>query len=354
MKNKIAKKILKTLILVFAFAALSACAGKDQTEAQSQNGVESVGALKVGVVGTSTRGGVYALADKLGFYKEEGVKVELEHLGNPPEILAALNEKKVDVSAFAISPQINSIGEGFDLVFIGGTGNIDERLFVLEENVNEFSKIDNLVGKKIAADLSSAAEVAIKQDFEAAGYSYPDCVELTYYETGEAILQAIAKGDVDGGFLTVEMTTAAERLGEKPILSFEDDVCCRQTVRRETVDENRKALVAFEIANIRALEYTVSHKEDAVKVLSDYSQLSEEEVDLEISFAEYLSVDPNKKSINTIYSDSLVLGRNKEVDDINAHIDTSIYEEALNTLIEREPDNANYKAYKENFEKNNK
>lgn len=354
MKRKIVKNVLKTLVFTFAFAALSACGSKEETTAQSQNSVESVGSLKVGVVGTSTRGGVYALADKLGFYKEEGVKVELEHLGNPPEILAALNEKKLDVSAFAITPQINSIGEGYDLVFVGGTGNIDERLFVLEENVEEYSKIDNLVGKKIAADLSSAAEVAIKQDFEAAGYSYPDCVELTYYETGEAILQAIAKGDVDGGFLTVEMTSAAARLGEQPILSFEDDVCCRQTVRRDTVDENRKALVAFEIANIRALEYTVSHKEDAVKILSDYSQLDTEEVDLEISFAEYLSVDPNKNSINTIYSDSLILGRNKEVDDINAHIDTTIYEEALNTLIDREPDNTTYKAYKEKFEKNNK
>lgn len=354
MKRNTVKNFLKTLVIVSALAALSACGSKDQASTQAQNSVESVGSLKVGVVGTSTRGGVYALADKLGFYKEEGVKVELEHLGNPPEILAGLNEKKLDVSAFAITPQINSIGEGNDLVFIGGTGNIDERLFVLKENAEEYSKIDNLVGKKIAADLSSAAEVAIKQDFEAAGYSYPDCVELTYYETGEAILQAIAKGDVDGGFLVVEMTSAAERLGEQPILSFEDDVCCRQTVRRDTVDENRKALVAFEIANIRALEYTISHKEDAVKILSDYSQLDKDEVDLEISFAEYLSVDPNKNSINTIYNDSLILGRNKEVDDINAHIDTSIYEEALNTLIEREPDNATYKAYKENFEKNNK
>ena len=64
MKRKIVKNVLKTLVFTFAFAALSACGSKEETTAQSQNSVESVGSLKVGVVGTSTRGGVYALADK--------------------------------------------------------------------------------------------------------------------------------------------------------------------------------------------------------------------------------------------------------------------------------------------------
>ncbi len=345
-KRFIAKRIISVLGILGLLAGVTAC-GK------SAGSEDTLGSIRVGVVGTSTRGGIYALAEELGYYKEEGVDVTLEHLGNPTEILAALNENKVDVSAFAISPQINSIGEGHDLVFVGGTGNIDERLFALKENAEEYSKIENLIGKKIAADLSSAAEVAIKQDFEEAGYDYPSCVDLTYYESTEAILQAIAKGDVDAGFLTVETTSAAERLGEVPIRSFEDDVCCRQTVRRETVNENRDALVAFEVANLRAYEYTISNKDDAVSILSKYSQLDEEEVEQEITFPGYLSVDPDTRSINTIYKDSLVLGRNKEVDDINAHIDASIYEEALNKLIEKNPDNTTYKELKEEFGKKN-
>ena len=356
------KKLLKRLVavgtVVLSIAALTACGGNTGSATSSEgSSVEASSAeaesLNVGVVSVSARGAIPILADSLGYFKEEGLDVHFEHLNSVPDLVAALSAKSLDVITFAIVPELNAISEGAEFTFIAGTGNADEKLFVRKENAETYADPANLKGATIGTTASSAAEAAILPKIEAAGLSYPEDIEFVQFADYPSISQAIAKGEVDAGFLTPDVSDAAETLGEVSVMSFEDSVCCRNTVRTETIENDRSALVKYLISIIRAYDYYQTNHDGTLDILSDYSSIDKETLEGTLYADGYISVDPNTSGILLSYEANGHLGKVGEIEDLSSHIDASLFGDALSVLLEREPDNAVYKELQEAFEKNN-
>ena len=93
---------MKSALLCFTLL-LAACAGKP--------GAQKV-RIAVGGVGLQMYNLPITLAEALGYYKEEGVDVELENLGSLPKALQALVGDSADVASLSHFQNIQLAAEG--------------------------------------------------------------------------------------------------------------------------------------------------------------------------------------------------------------------------------------------------
>lgn len=75
--------------------------------------------LRVGYIPEPAHG-LYFVAKEKGYFKEEGVDVELFQFGSAAEGLAALKAEKLDVGTFGTTAPILFISKGSEFTFIGG------------------------------------------------------------------------------------------------------------------------------------------------------------------------------------------------------------------------------------------
>ena len=66
-----------------------------------------------------------------------------------------------------------------------------------------------------------------------------------------------------------------------------------------------------------------------------------------------LSPDPGKKVVEDFYNTSVEVGFADGSINVDDYIDTTIYKDALDSLLKEEPDDAIYKELLEEYEKNN-
>ena len=145
-----------------------------------------------------------------------------------------------------------------------------------------------------------------------------------------------------------------------------DYVCCREVTSNARLAEKYDALVAYERARIRAFELykqgesDSSIKEDVVKTVSDYSGKEADYVETYLyGGVTKFSVDPNTVGIQDyieaannsgVFSSSAT---DFSTYDITQNINTSVYQKALEELIEENPDNDFFKSLKEQFDSAN-
>lgn len=322
-------------------AAASAGTGTEET---AEGVSASTEPLNVAVVSVTSRGAVPALAEKLGYYEEEGLDVTMQHLNGIPEMISALISKKTDVITFAAYPELQSIAEGEDLSFIAATGNSDNRLYALHDNVAEYSDIRNLDGKKIGIGANqNDLRANILPYFKEAGIDTLDNIEFVEFGDVPSILQAISKGAVDAGFITNDLKDSAEKLGVETLpFDLTSKICCRNTVRTEDLTDKESALTKYLIANLRSYSFIQQNHEEAIKEVAEYSQTDEDIIANSLYQDGYLEIDPNRKGIEEAYEYNHELGYLDEIQDIDAHINTDLYYRALQILEQREPDNEVY------------
>ena len=131
--------------------------------------------------------------------------------------------------------------------------------------------------------------------------------------------------------------------------------------------EKHDAFVAYETARIRAFDYykqgenDEAIKQDVVDTVANYSGKEADYVETYLygGVTKY-ATDPNTKGIVKFVEAATNSGllASAGVDfstyDITQNIDVSAYEEAINALVEREPDNQTYAELLTQFEADNK
>jgi NitT/TauT family transport system substrate-binding protein len=192
-----------------------------------------------------------------------------------------------------------------------------------------------------------------------------DFSQITHIEVDSDanIIEVIRKGEGDVGFLLPEYGTNIGDLGLSilfPTTDFvEDYVCCRQAANSVALKEKRSAFVKFLQAQILAYKDFQSEQDVAIKLLAERTGQTEQYVkdivfDLETSANRKTNPDPDLRR-SLIYYQSLVgRGYVPDPEPITTFFDTSIYEEALNNIIERYPDDDFFQNMKIKFEQDNK
>lgn len=360
MKKKLFAATLCLLLALTASLLSAGCSDDSGEDQAAENGQEATETLKVGMLGKDIKTACIILADSLGYFEEEGVDVQFEKINSLSDGLTAVSMDKLDILPFGVIPSCSFISQGTDVVIFGGT--ISEGSEGITKDDVEYTQLSDFAGKTIGCFRMETGHMVLKGLLREAGID----AEFVYLESSQAIVEAVKKGEVDIGMVNSGYGYVAEQSGAHvafQVGDFESDFpCCRQTASRTAVNEKRDALVKFETALLRAYETYLNDRDAAIKALTEYSGQEEAYVEAVMygtdsyDNAMIVSLDPNKKKVSDFYD---VMKANGDIDadteyNINDYIDTSIYEDALEALIERGEHADLYEELLKEFEENNK
>lgn len=372
------------LASVFTFSALTGCgstqnSNSGQSEATNGSGIEKTGKnfgkLKVSFPAGAVRVSNNILALSLGYFEEEGVDVEPVALGGL-DALTAINGDgdTLDVLNTGFVNDVQSIGSGYDLTFIGGTAVEGGAVFAKKGAADHFKDKDTIIdfdavsNAKLGLVRNEAAWVITRQYLLDNGVS-EDVItaiedesngNITYYGDETSVALAVQAGEVDLGFTPLEYALLYADAYDLELVTpsgalSPDYVCCREVTSASRYKEKYDAFVAYETARIRAFEYyklgetDETVRENVVKIVCDYTGKEKDYVETCLyGGVSKFAVDPNTVGIvnyvKAAYNSGALAGNATDFSsyDIKQNVDTGAYYEALTNLIEREPDNTFY------------
>lgn len=221
------------------------------------------------------------IADEMGFFEEEGVKIEWtgKPAGGGPGAMASIVGGSNDVGSAAVSAIINAISRGVKVKAVAPEYETAEKTsskrYVLENSSIRTAK--DLVGKKLSVNtLKAAQEYTIKEYLLQNGVPF-DKVELVIVDTGqlgnpflpEALLR---KGEVD--VISASDVTQWKLLqtGGVRVLFTDYEVWGRASgkpayvVGEEFMKKNPDAVRRYVSALAKAADYINAHPEEALKI----------------------------------------------------------------------------------------
>ena len=231
----------------------------------------------------------------------------------------------------------------------------------------EWNGIESFIGKKVAVNPSYFAFTGAVMDL---GYEDPlSVVDWEVYSDYNDALAAVVRGDVAYALMGTGQNLAVQEMaanGEIDIVSYQSEImenysCCRMEAQTDWVNENPNTVKAIIRALLRAQSYYENNKEEAVTLLAKDIEATEEYVAAYMLDDEhyFVSVDPLKNSVKRAWD---ILDKTGFLDEkakdinIDDHINTELYEEALTEATEKygDEDPEFYEEMKTFFEENNK
>ncbi len=358
-------------------------AAADTEEAATQD----KGTLKVSFMTGNIRIAINILALEKGYFAEEGVTVEPVNIGGQ-DALTAINgsDDQLDILNTGFVPDLQAIGSGYDITVIGGTAVEGGAVIAKSGNTAAYQDASTIINLDAVKEArlgfvrNESSWVITRQYLLDNGVSEEEIAaiedeangNISYYQDETAVAQAVQKGEVDLGFLPMEYALlygdAYELEVVTPAGSLQENyVCCREVTSPAKLAEKHDAFVAYETARIRAFDYykqgetDEAIKQDVVDTVANYSGKEADYVETYLygGVTKY-ATDPNTKGIVKYVQAATNSGllASAGVDfatyDITQNIDVSAYEEAINALVEREPDNQTYAELLTQFEADNK
>lgn len=338
--------ILIAAILLMALVSTSALA-----ESQSANKT-----IRLGYLPTSGHALVF-VAKEQGYFAQQGLDVQLSQFPNSADGYNALTAGKLDVIAMGSTAPAVYIAKGTDLKYIGGLMGEGAAAIAKPELANELKDIKNFKGKTIATVRMSTGDVVFRNALHDAGLNWSTDVTIQELKTPSIVLDAVKTGKVDVGIVWLPYQQVAETQGLQ-IVQFSDSYypghpCCRFVVTSSALTQDKDTYVKFEKALIEAYHYIKTNPKESVDDVSKYVDFDKNIIYNSI-FSEHFnySPDPNKKAIEQWWKMVNTIGYVHSTENIDQHIDTSVYKQALDEIIKAQPNDDIYKELLQYYQKN--
>ena len=277
-----------------------------------------------------------ALAIDKGYFAEYGLTIEFVNANENANAMTLLATGQVDVvSNSGTASPLQNIAAGVDMTMFGGH-MVQGCMPVIAKPGTEWNGVESLVGKKAAINPSYFAftgalmDAGVEDPMTAvnwvSGMSYPDA------------LAALQRGEVDYALMGTGQNFQVQNMPEIEIMCYQGDVmpdysCCRMEAPTEFVKNNPITIKYILKALIRAQSYYEANKEECVDILAKYINADHDYV-AAYMLNDYYKVhaDPLSNSIVrawNILDKTGFLDENAKNINIEDHINTSIYEQAL-------------------------
>jgi ABC-type nitrate/sulfonate/bicarbonate transport system substrate-binding protein len=210
------------------------------------------------------------VALEAGFWKKNGLDVELILLGGGARMLPALISGSVDVILGSDTGVTLANLQGANLVRIGVTMNSLGYSLVTQPAIRS---IQDLKGKVLGIgrgrDASYARLIKILSDHGL--HPATDVKFLPVGETPSGRLQAIKNGLVQGAVFTPPLDLVGRRDGLRILQKIDVPTLGGGiTTTAGIVQQNRKSLLAFLRAYMEGIQYMANHKQETLKVFFKY------------------------------------------------------------------------------------
>lgn len=377
------KKLVSIIILVCMLSALvltgcgsaqtpaadskpaDAAAPAETAAAEPETPKEPV-TLKVGLLGKSVKPVGVLVADAMGYFDEEGVKVEFEKVSSMNDAYMAVSTGDLDVYLFSSTAAATFISQGTTTLRVFGGTAAEGSEIIAAKGTPHITGVDDLLGKTIACQMPETGQMVLKNYLLEQGYTIGAPgegadVTFVYVNDGNTAVEGCTKGEYDYCITNSCLGYYAENFGAELVGSVKQFVetypCCRQTCSQEAYENKFDALVAFETATLRGYRYYLENEEATLDILEAYAGEDREFLKAQVYGTDTytpvmrLSLDPDKIACIKFYEAMANLGEITDTVEVdwNDYVVTDVYGTALKTLAERESDVALWQELTEYF-----
>ena len=259
-------KAIVVLVVAATFAALASSTG-----AQTQT-------LKVGLPSLSMFTIVHRVAQDLGYFDREGVKVEINHFESGSTNMKALLARAIDVADVETALILGAVGSGADLRIIGTQCQGLHFALYAKKDIN---KLQDLYGRTFAiSGIGGLPHVVLLALLARQGLDADKVPLLVVGGTG-ARLKALAAGKVDATLGEFSPTIEAEPgLRRLMIVSQELPLYMAQglAVWGDTIPAKRDALERWQRALVETTRWAYDHKTEFIAAARKHVPAGDEEL----------------------------------------------------------------------------
>ncbi len=276
-----------------------------------------------------------------GYLEEEGIEVEFVQFENNVDCFAGLFSDKVDVLASqGTNMPLQQIGSGNPLVIFGRymmTGCMP----IVAKKGTKWNGPEDLIGKTLA---SSGNEYAVMGPLLDMGYNPIEEINLMVLNNHADRLEAVRAGEADYAIVGTSQNYNVSQMDDLEVMAYESDVtpnysCCVADCNADFLANNRDALKGLLRAWLRALSFYNRNKDYCIDLNAKNVNSPREYIEVFANNEHYrMNVDPGKKVVERAWNWMGELGfldEGWEGIDLDSHIDTSLYEEALAEATEK-------------------
>jgi NitT/TauT family transport system substrate-binding protein len=289
------KKWLFIICSLMLLVVLGAC-GKEEGSKVSGNGKSSE-PLKV-TLPTWTGYGPLFLAKEKGFFKKNGVDVDLSIVEGLAERKAALAGGKVDGMATALDVQVTLAGADIPMQVVwllddshGGDG------ILVKKGIND---IKDLKGKQIAFEVGSTSQMLALTALKQGGLTEKD-VTVVQMSAGDAGA-AFAAGKVDAAVTWEPWLTKGAQANGKILLTTKDlpGIILDTVAFKEDVVKSRPEDVkAFVKSMGEAMDYWKANEKEANEIMAKGLKIDVKEFEGTVTGLKFFSKEDNKELFGT-------------------------------------------------------
>jgi NitT/TauT family transport system substrate-binding protein len=303
--------------------------------------------------------GLHFLAKKKGYFRDEGVDVELYQFNSTVEGLTALKTGKLDIGTFGTAAPLLFISQGTDFTIFGGMMIGGQAVITRPVNATKFKKLTNFRGKKIGLVRLSTGDVIFRGALKKAGIDWRKEITIIELPAVGHVVEAVKNGTVDAGIVFSPHFTLAEKQGLK-VVHYIDDfypnyTCCRLDANTKDFNRRKDDYKKFLIALIRAYRFYRTHADETVRIYTDALKIDEDVIRQDTYTKKVFTCnpDPLKKGTLDFWQHMLDAGYITQNYPIEKHINTEVYRQALETVVARYPKDKIYREMLTFYKQNN-
>jgi len=319
-------KLLRTLVFALPLLAAGLLQAADLTP------------VKVGHLLVPGQGKIF-IAQDLGYFAEQGLKVELVEFQNSADGLSALRAGKLDFAVFGATAPLFHIAKGADIRIVGGIHNEDAALITTAANAAAIKNVADLKGRKVAVVRLSSADTALRGRLLDLGIVPGKDIQIFELKSPPAVIEAVRSGEVDAGTVWEPHIVRAVESGLKVVATSHDLLpghpCCRLSVQARDITERPQVIEGFLAALLKAEKFGHEHRDAAVDIITKYLKLDRHIIDK--SYLNDQPTDPDLANTTRFWNVMRRIGYADQERDIASYIDTRFYKRALDKAEAAEP-----------------
>ena len=219
--------------------------------------------------------------------------------------------------------------------------------------------VELLKGRNVASVKNSVQDAELQILLKNAGIEIgegEDQVNIVYFDSQKDAYAALANASIDAASVYSPYASLAQSQGYEIVYrcseeeALQNQPCCRQVAPAADLAANPNAYTAFERALLKAYKFTQENEDKTIQDVKQYIDIEEDLIRTEV-YGGYgtSNPDPDKQGTAALKDSIVELGYTEDFD-IDSKFNTDIYKNALESLIEENPDDAVYAAQKKHFD----
>ena len=256
MKRFLAPFGIIVLVVLLAFGTYNYVTAMDET-------------IVVGYLPTSLDSALF-VANDLGMFKKEGIKVQLVPFRTGSELIDAANKNQIDVGYVGITPVTSSIDQNSSVKIVAAVNQ--EGSGIVVSNNGRINNITDLKGKKILIPKKGSIQDVLLKYLLLKNNVNPASVNITDMEV-PLMQNALISGDVDGYIAWEPFVTQAKIDGSGRILMNSNNIwpdipTCVVISTNKFMTKKPDQLKKFLKVHVEATDYVNTHENETAVIVS--------------------------------------------------------------------------------------